>query len=203
MIKVVCFDFGGVYRKVQRGEHSWRDIWKNKQREIGKKIPYKLYAHLQRRLDSGEISLKDFHLTLFRKIRKKYTEEELIIYSKPKLQQDILDSKIRKIVSKLRKKRYLVPLISNTIKEKLWIHRKKGDYKIFSHEFISCELGLSKDDTSIYRFACKKLRITPKESVMVDDNPDFLRPARKIGMKTILFKNSRQLEKELEKIGVL
>jgi len=37
---------------------------------------------------------------------------------------------------------------------------------------------------------------------MIDDNPDFVKQAKGIGMKTILYKNARQLEIELKNLHV-
>ncbi|MBI3623815.1 HAD-IA family hydrolase [Candidatus Pacearchaeota archaeon] len=72
----------------------------------------------------------------------------------------------------------------------------------FSPALISCDVGLRKPDPAIYKLALKKLNLKPKECVFIDNQPWNIKPAKKLGMKTILFKNNKQLFKQLKKLGV-
>jgi len=202
MIKAVCFDFGGVYRKPDRSDPPWRVRWKYLQKKIGKNISYKLFVEMQNELDTGKISLREYYLILSKRVGKKLSPEEVKLYSIPKFKRHEFYKDVPRIVLKLRKKGYLTPLVSNSVKEFARLCRKKGYYKIFSTLFISCEVGLTKIDGSIYRLVFKKLRVKPEECVMIDDNPTYLKSARKFGMRTILFKNPNQLKIELRKLGI-
>lgn len=202
MIKVVCFDFGGVYRKPDKSDPPWEVRWRYLQKKIGKNISYGLFVQMQNELDTGKISLREYYLILSKRAGKKLSPEEVKLYAIPKFKKHEFYKDIPRIVSKLQKNGYVTPLISNSIIETARMCRKKGYYKIFSPVFISCEVGLTKSDGGIYKLVFKKLKVKPEECVMIDDNPDYLVVARKIGLKTILFKNPNQLKIELRKLGI-
>jgi len=203
MIKAVCFDFGGVYKRHSHGQHTWKDMWKDKQNEIDVRFPYKIFIELQHKLDTGKISLSGYHIELFKRIGKKSSQEEIKKHSKYIMHKSILEPRIGKLVLRLKKKGYAVPLVSNTIKPHAMQHKKKGSYEIFSPVFLSCDVGLSKSDGSIFPFVSKKMGLKPEECLMIDDNPNYLKMARKHRWKTILYRNPRQLEHELKNIKVL
>jgi FMN phosphatase YigB (HAD superfamily) len=48
----------------------------------------------------------------------------------------------------------------------------------------------------------KKLKIDPRQCIFVDDKKENLLPAKKLGMKTILFKNLNNLKEKLLIFGV-
>ena len=75
-------------------------------------------------------------------------------------------------------------------------------YKRFGVVVVSCDVGLRKPDPKIYKLVLKKLKLKPNQTVFVDNQEWNLKPARKLGMKTILFKNNKQLFRDLNKIGV-
>ncbi|HKZ45359.1 MAG TPA: HAD family phosphatase [archaeon] len=202
MIKVVFFDFGGVYCTRKRKEHTWKVLWQLVQKRIGKRYDYSIFSNLQGRLDAGELTLRQYYSRLMKRVGRKYTKKELDRFSKPFVSKPIFNMRVRKLVAQLRKNGYKVPLITNAINEVVRVNRKRGYYDIFHPLFISCEVRMSKREKGIYRLACKKLKVKPNESVMIDDNPDFLKPAREIGMKTMLYKSPEQLRMKLKELGV-
>jgi len=202
MIKVVCFDFGGVYRKLRKGEHhDWKSQWKAQKKKFRWAIPFKFFAEMQYKLDTGKITLAEYYREFERKIGFRISGKQLgFAYAAVSKKQ--LDPDIRKLVLKLRKNGYLVPLVSNSIRRAAKVYKKKGYFKIFHPLFISCFTGASKSDGSIYKFVFRRLKVKPSECVLVDDSSHYLRQAKKNGMKTILYKNSKQLKKELIRLGV-
>ena len=79
---------------------------------------------------------------------------------------------------------------------------KKGYYEPFEELILSHELGLIKPGRRIYEVAIKRMNTRPEECLFIDDQEDCLVPARRMGMKTILFKNIRQLRAELRSLGI-
>lgn len=201
-IKAVCFDFGGVYSKHKAKEHDWKDVWRDMQKQIGKKFPYELFAKMQNDLDKGRRTLRQHYLELFKKIRKDFTEKELKKFSKPRIAKARLNPEIQRLVSVLNEKGYKTPMVSNSIKEVARIRRKQGCYNIFDPVFVSCEVGFSKADGSIYKLVRKRLKLRSEECLMVDDNPEFIRTAKKAGLKAILYINPNKLRTELKSFGV-
>ena len=51
---------------------------------------------------------------------------------------------------------------------------------------LSCELGSTKPDPEIYLYALKRLGGRPEETVLVDDNVEFLDAAARLGVQTRL-----------------
>ena len=53
------------------------------------------------------------------------------------------------------------------------------------------------DEDKIFNHVLNSLKINPEESVFIDDKEKNLIFAKKLGIKTILFKNFNQLKEEL------
>jgi len=67
----------------------------------------------------------------------------------------------------------------------------------FNHHTWSCELGMVKPDPRIYLHTCEKLGVAPDEAIFLDDKPENIEAAAKVGIHAILFKNVEQLRKDL------
>jgi epoxide hydrolase-like predicted phosphatase len=58
--------------------------------------------------------------------------------------------------------------------------------ELFDAWVISSEVGLRKPDPAIYELAAERLDLPPERCVFVDDLPGNLKPARALGMATVL-----------------
>lgn len=58
--------------------------------------------------------------------------------------------------------------------------------ELFDAWVISGEVGLRKPDPAVYELAAARLGLAPGECVFVDDLPGNLKPARALGMATVL-----------------
>jgi epoxide hydrolase-like predicted phosphatase len=106
------------------------------------------------------------------------------------------------IVKKLRKNKYKTIILSDQWypSEEALIPNK--DKKFFDVVIVSCEVGFRKPNPKIYKLALKKARVSPHELVFIDNREWNTRPARKMGIKTVIFKSNKQTIKELKKLGV-
>jgi epoxide hydrolase-like predicted phosphatase len=100
------------------------------------------------------------------------------------------------------KKNYRVGSLTNILHMYDPLRWKRGVYDHFEFNVISSRVGMRKPNLNIYRHAIKKINLNPEQIVFIDDLPRNIMPARKIGMHTILFKNTTQLKGELKKLGV-
>ncbi|KAH0519292.1 Bifunctional epoxide hydrolase 2 [Microtus ochrogaster] len=64
----------------------------------------------------------------------------------------------------------------------------------------SCQVGLMKPEPQIYKFVLETLKAQPNEVVFLDDFGSNLKPAREMGMVTILVRDTDTALRELEKI---
>ncbi len=75
--------------------------------------------------------------------------------------------------------------------------------ELFDTWVISGEVGLRKPDPAIYELAAEQLGLPAARIAFVDDLPGNLKPARALGMTTILHRNGEQTVAELERaLGV-
>ena len=58
--------------------------------------------------------------------------------------------------------------------------------ELFDAWVISSEVGMRKPDPAIYELAAERIGLTPAACVYVDDLPGNLKPARALGMATVL-----------------
>jgi len=74
--------------------------------------------------------------------------------------------------------------------------------KKFDEAIASCDVGMRKPNSKIYKLVLNKLKIKPFEAIFIDNQEWNIKPAKKLGLKTILFKDNQQCFKELKKLGV-
>lgn len=83
--------------------------------------------------------------------------------------------------------------------------RELNEYRIeefglrerFDAFFSSCYLGLRKPDPAIYRLAVDVSGVSARESLLVDDREENLKPAAELGMQTFLFDSPAGLARRL------
>lgn len=100
------------------------------------------------------------------------------------------------------KKNYKTGLLSNVghgFIEKIF-DEKKPQQDYFDIVVISGEVGVLKPDPHIYQVTAKKLGVTPKECIFVDDRERNCEGARAVGMRAILYQDFEQMKEELEKL---
>lgn len=117
------------------------------------------------------------------------------------------NKELYKTAHALKKKGYLVGVLSDQ-----WHLSKKAlitkDIKKFDIVIISCDVGIRKPDLRIYKLLIKKIReknrkIKINEILFIDNREWNLKPAHRLGMKVVLFKNNKQVFREMKKLGVL
>jgi len=98
---------------------------------------------------------------------------------------------------------YGVWLASNTCREHFeWIRERFSIMGLFHGVALSYELGLMKPSRSYFERAIEIFRIDPPRSVFIDDIPENVEGALRVGMKGIVFRGYEDLIDELEALGV-
>ncbi len=67
---------------------------------------------------------------------------------------------------------------------------------------FSYQVQQVKPEAAIYESLLSKFQLIPKECVFLDDNPDNVEAARRLGMCGIVFTGKGEAEAELKKLGV-
>lgn len=100
------------------------------------------------------------------------------------------------------KKKYKLYSLTNIDENYHTINKKRGIYKVFRKVYASYEMGVEKPDKGMFLEVLKENSLMSEETIMVDDKKKHLYAAKKMGMKTIQFKNNKQLFKQLKELGV-
>jgi epoxide hydrolase-like predicted phosphatase len=85
----------------------------------------------------------------------------------------------------LRRERLHIGLLSNSVGDASVYDRALMD-ELFDAWVISSEVGLRKPDPAIYELAAERIGRPAEACVYVDDLPGNLKPARALGMATVL-----------------
>jgi len=102
-----------------------------------------------------------------------------------------------------RRKKYTICLLTNNtaILNRL-LKKKFKIYNDFDYIFNSAEVGLLKPDPKFFQYILKKLKVEPKECLFIDDNPENIKVAKKLGFFSILFTNNKKFFKKIAKFNL-
>lgn len=102
------------------------------------------------------------------------------------------------LLKTLKEKGYRVFALSNWNKE--LYDRTAVDYPFlewFDGKIISSEEGMKKPDDNIFHLLFDRFHITPQQAIFIDDNPDNIAAAERLGLPGILFTTPEALQQEL------
>lgn len=209
-IKAIIFDVGGV---LALGKNSIEISNKNSSnRGIHEYIAKKLKISLDQWIDSidttyagaieGKIS-RSKAISIISKNVKTTPEklEKIILKSYKKNFKH--NNKLYRLAFRLKRKGYKIGILSDQwylSKEALIPTRK---IKKFDSVIISCDVGLRKPDIKIYKLLIKNIKLKPEEILFIDNQGWNIEPAKKLGIKTILYKDNKQLIGELKKNAIV
>lgn len=206
-IKAVIFDVGGV---LEIGE-SLKTHKNHSSFNVHEYIAKKFKISIDQWFDSIDTT---YALSIEGKISK---EKTLLVISKNlgtnprKLEKIIIKAyrrnfkhnrKLYRFAFKLKKRGHKIAILSDQwpISKEALI--KKRYSKKFDVLVISCDVGVRKPNPKIYKLVLNKLNLNADETVFIDNQIWNIKPAKKLGMKVILFKDNEQTIKNLQKLGV-
>lgn len=73
----------------------------------------------------------------------------------------------------------------------------------FDEVFLSYVLGLQKPDLEIYEHVIQATGVQANRIVFIDDRPENVEAARKVGINAIQFQSPKQLRDELRQLGLI
>ncbi|RZJ95318.1 MAG: HAD family phosphatase [Hymenobacter sp.] len=111
---------------------------------------------------------------------------------------------INALLAQLKRQYQLVALTNtNSIHSPVW-HQKYADtLRYFDRVFSSHELQVRKPEAPAYHRVLDYLQVRPAEVVFLDDNPDNIKGAAQLGIKTILVTSYDQMTAALQSLGLL
>ena len=197
MIKMIAFDFGGVYF-TYNGDILTKSLAKELDTDI-KTVKKAWHDNGElKSFEKGKISEKNYWKAFLKIVNKAHDTTKLnkivINHFKP-IPQMI------KLVDKLSST-YQIGMISN---QTTWLDKINKKYNFF-HKFnpliISKNVGYQKPDKRIFEIFLKETNLQPNEIIFIDDGKNYQKTIEKLGMKFIHFKNPKQTKVELKKLGI-
>jgi len=108
------------------------------------------------------------------------------------------------LLGELKETHRLVALSNtNILHASKWSKLYESELSPFDRVFCSHEIGFRKPEPEAYRTVLEYLELPPQKVIFTDDIPDFVEGARRLGIDSILFRNTDQLRRELEQRDVL
>ena len=108
---------------------------------------------------------------------------------------------VQSLARSLRKKGYLIWLITNTEMPARDFHLE-CNYDFFDARIFSCEEGIIKPEKGIYTLMAKRLNVANNELLIIDDKRENIEGAINAGAFGIIYKNPKQLAAELVSYGI-
>ncbi len=192
---LIIFDLGRV---LVRFDHSISAKKFAKRYGLDEKYLYGLFfdSRLTKLHDEGKLSSYEFYRAVKKKLMIKIKYKEFkgywndIFYPNPGMV---------KIIKRLKTK-YRLYLMSNTNKLHFeYIKSKFRIIKYFDKLILSYEVGKLKPDPIIYKHALRLANLPPNKVLYIDDRPELIKGAAKLGIDGIVFKSIYQLKRDLKK----
>lgn len=109
---------------------------------------------------------------------------------------------VYKLIQNLKENGYKIGFLSNTeIPTMTYFFDNKYE-EYFDEIVFSCVEKTIKPEEKIYLIALDKLQVKSQEAIFIDDKPEYVSAAVKIGINGIVFKNLDQLKKELALLSI-
>lgn len=150
---------------------------------------------------TGKISMKQYYESVARDLK---IEDVKRIGKKWKSLMEKHTEPNHTVISIIKnlKKNYKIIVFTNVSENAEKIRIKKGIYNYFDIKLISCTEGMKKPNKDFYRLLIERSNLKPNELIFIDDSETNVLVAKKLGLYTIHFQNSRQLKEDLKKLGV-
>jgi len=152
--------------------------------------------------ERGELDLHHFHMWVAEQLgrdipRKSFEAAWLSMF------RDEIPG-VKDLLKRLQNHYRLVAL-SNTNADhaRIWRQRYSKTLSVFEKIFVSHEIGARKPETRAFGLVLDYLDLKAKETVFVDDMPENVTAAGRLGLGTILFQHATQLEEDLFRLGIL
>lgn len=201
-IKAVVFDLGRVLVDF---DHR---LAAEKIAKLTRKTPQQIFdlffdSSLIQSFEQGKISPEVFFASVSQMLGLNIEFEQfLLIWNQIFSFSD--DNKAVYALGRRLKNNYRLALLSN-INVLHFDHLKLNFpvFDIFHDIFLSCELGCIKPDPEIYLKVISALGVSPEEIFYVDDRPELIAQALKLGIRGFVFKGAAQLKIDLDSCGVI
>jgi putative hydrolase of the HAD superfamily len=150
-------------------------------------------------LEIGKVSPKTYYEGLKSRLGFPWTYEQFV-----RSWNDIFseNAEVVQIMQRLRARHKIVALTNTNQLHITHIKAAFPSLSFFTDWVASCEVGVRKPEPEIYQLALARTGVRAERTVYIDDRPEMVEAGRAVGLRAIRFENSRQLEQDLQAIGL-
>ena len=200
-ITTIIYDLGGVLID-WNPKYVYRQVFNNDEKKVDWFLNNICTHSWNEQHDAGRL-IEEGNKVLI----KKYPEHEKLIRIYYERWHEMLGGPIKEGVEILNKinqtKAYKLYALTNWSAETFPIALQRYDFlKHFKGIVVSGEEKTRKPFAKIYEIILERYSLDAESCVFIDDNYENVAAAKKMGMKSIQFKNSQQLTKELNYLGI-
>ncbi|MHA2289153.1 MAG: HAD family hydrolase [Promethearchaeota archaeon] len=199
MIKNIIFDLGNVLVRFKPNEFLLK--FTRDQKYIDQFLSKVTRSKVWLELDRGKISLENAKKMFVARypLEKDFTEQ---FFDQWMDMLTPIDENVA-ILKELKEQGYKTYILSNYIKEAFdYCVSKHTFFSLFDGQIISGIENINKPDRAIYELLINRFELNPEKSLFIDDVLYFLKPAKKLGMKTIWNRPETDLKEELKKFDI-
>jgi len=188
------FDIGNV---VVYSSHAVTRAWLARYHKISPDKSNKFFAvpeYLQ--FARGAIGPEEFHNGIRRDV-----DESLTIHETRRAHDEHIFGIFQEtvaVIGELAKQGDRIAFVTDT---NIWQTERVNqlvDLGVFSKEMHeSCNIGMIKVDPGFFPYLVDQLKMDPADALLIDDSPEKIEMAQKVGLQTLLFVNPSQLKSEL------
>ncbi len=106
------------------------------------------------------------------------------------------------LVDDLRLNGYRVAMLSNTTLPRAAFIRRQGFYGHFEPVILSCDIGVKKPSAGAFVTLLNQLKASASDCLLIDDKPENIDAARRLGIDGIVFTTIEELQIELHRRGI-
>ena len=195
MIKAVIFDIGGTIV-------DWTDyiIWRYVARKYHVNYSYakKKLDYLSTFRELGSLEEKKMWKIFFESVNIPLPKDYKFLMSEKFEKLAKLNIGVIRLIKRLGKGGYKLGVISNIESTHERIVKKRGWLKYFDVVVLSNKVRIRKPSKEIYKIALKRLKVKPSEAIFIDNLKENVVGAKRVGIKSIWFKNATQLERKMK-----
>ena len=194
-IKSIIFDLGGVLLNISY-QNAIEEFEKLGIENSSAFYSKKLQTNIFNLLETGEISENEF-VKVIKKSCKSVTPKQ-IIYAWNSMLLDLPKNRINLLIN--LKKEYQIFLLSNT--NEIHINKFKNImdeaeynkfYNLFNKVYYSHEIGMRKPNAEAFRLILDENNLKTKEVLFIDDSPQHIEGAKKLGIQTYHLKDDEEI----------
>jgi FMN phosphatase YigB (HAD superfamily) len=190
-IKNIIFDYGNVIFMLDflKSRQAWQDIGiDNADTFYGHKVQHEIFTQFER----GDVTADEFRAGVREILNKPELTDEQIDYAWNSLLVGVADGNHELLLSLKSKYRTFLLSNINAIHYDYIMNYLKNEFgfdgndHLFEKTYYSHLTGKRKPETEIFEQVLKENNLDPAETLFIDDSPQHIAAAQKLGIQTYL-----------------